>query len=88
VVIEEGGQQLLWFDGLLPLPVGSSINIDNIPGGPQVALDPELFPTGRADAIVVELNLWGTQGDSRVLVLRVQLTDPGGQGEDFAFLAP
>ena len=57
-------QRLLWIDGFMPLPIGSRINLDNIPGHPQVLLDRERFPRGRADAIVVGINLWGTQSAS------------------------
>ena len=81
LVMESDPQhQLLWFDGLLPLPIGSRINLDNASGGPQVPLDPGRFPTGRADAIVVGHRLWGTQSSSRVLVLTVELTEPGDEG--------
>ena len=71
------GVQLLWIDGLMPLPIGTRINLDNIPGHPQVPLDPEQFPNGRADAIVIGINLWGTQGAGRTLVLNVELVEPG-----------
>jgi hypothetical protein len=72
--------QLIWFDGLLPLPIGSRINLDNIGESPQVPLDPERFPSGRADAIVVNLRLWGTQSEHRCLVLEVELTEAGDVG--------
>lgn len=70
-------QQLLWIDGLLPLPVGTRIQLDNIPGYPQVELDPNRFPGGRADAIVVGMSLWGTQSPLRTLLLYVELELPG-----------
>jgi hypothetical protein len=38
---QETEDQLLWFDGLLPLPIGSRINLDNIGESPQVPLDLE-----------------------------------------------
>lgn len=77
LVMEEDDTQLLWIDGLLPLPIGTVINLDNISGHPQVPLDSERFPNGHADAVVTELHLWGTQGDERVLVLKVKLLAPG-----------
>jgi hypothetical protein len=47
LVTEDGGEHhLLWFDGLVPLPVGSRIEINNNAGGPKVPLDPERFPGG------------------------------------------
>jgi len=81
-LIQESGSdaQLLWLDGLLPLPIGSRINLDNLRGLPQVPLDSERFPNGRADAVVVGVRLWGTQGNGRVLVLEVELTEAGGVG--------
>ena len=50
-LVIEGNSQLLWFDGLLPLPWGSRIEINNLAGrDDHVPLDPERFPTGRCDA--------------------------------------
>jgi hypothetical protein len=84
VLRKEPQEQLLWFEGLLPLPIGSVINIDNIPGSPQVPLDQDEFPKGRADARVVGVHVWGIQGDSRLLVLEVELLRPGSR--PFAFV--
>lgn len=81
-LVQEQGtdDQLLWIDGLLPLPIGSRINLDNLSDHPQVPLDVERFPRGRADAVVVNVRLWGTQSPARCLVLEVELTDPGDVG--------
>ena len=76
---QENQHQLIWFSGLLLLPIGSRINIDNVSGFPAVPLDPGRFPTGRADAVVVNVRLWGTQGPS-CLVLEVELTEAGDVG--------
>jgi hypothetical protein len=75
-------RRLVWIDGLLSLPVGSRINLDDVPGGQHVRLDRKRFPTGHADAIVVGHRLWGTQRPGGgILVLLVELTPPGGQGD-------
>ena len=39
-------------------------------------LDPERFPNGNADALVVGVRVWGTQGNP-ILVLDVELVHPG-----------
>jgi hypothetical protein len=80
VMTKEPQQQILRFEGLLQLPIGSRISLDNVPGRPQLPLDRERFPTGRADAIVVGHRLWGTVAESRCLVLIVELTDRGDEG--------
>ena len=78
VIEAESQRQLMWFDGLLNLPVGARIELTNIEGDPEVELEPERFPSGRAaDAIIVGVRLWGAQSDSRFLVLEVQLVSPG-----------
>ncbi len=64
------GIQLLWIEGVLPLPIGSRINLD----GMQVPLDPERFPKGTADAVVVSVSMWGTPNTGARLVLEVTLT--------------
>lgn len=82
-VTEQGGGHLFDFDGLLPLPIGTRINLDNLDnldGEPQISLDPERFPTGHADAVVVNVRIWGTQDSSRLLVLEVELTEAGDTG--------
>ena len=81
-LVQEAGSddQLLWLDGLLPLPMGSRINLDNVGDLPRVPLDPERFPSGRADAVVVGVRVWGTQSPGRVLVLEVELNEPGERG--------
>jgi hypothetical protein len=54
VMEAESQRQLLWFDGLLNLPIGARIELTNGEGLPQVELEPERFPSGRAaDAVVV-----------------------------------
>jgi hypothetical protein len=80
VVTKDSQQQILRFEGLLELPIGSRISLDNVPGYPQLPLDRERFPTGRADAIVVGHRLWGTVAESRCLMLIVELTDRGDEG--------
>jgi hypothetical protein len=77
---EDSDDPLLWFDGLLPLPIGSRINLDNAGDLPRVPLDRERFPNGHADAVVVRVGVWGTQGAGRYLVLEVRLTEPGDEG--------
>ncbi len=79
LVQEAAGRQLMWLDGLLPLPLGSRIELDNIEGGPQVPLDPERFPTGQADAVVVGVRLSATQSAGRCLILEVDLRGGGPQ---------
>jgi hypothetical protein len=71
------GERLCRFKGPLWLPLGSRIQFDNVPGFPQVHLDSERFPDGRADGIVTKVSLWGTQAPSRVVVLSVVLVLPG-----------
>jgi hypothetical protein len=82
LVMEKEGGQLFTFDGFVPLPIGSRIEITNrdIPAGrsiPKVPLDPERFPGGAANAVVTGLRVWGTQAQSPCLVLDVELTLPG-----------
>jgi hypothetical protein len=76
LVQEREGDIMLSFDGLLVLPLGARINLDNLPELPAVPLDPELFPNGHADAIVVGIYLRGTQGAEPALVLEVELAGP------------
>ncbi|MFZ0667091.1 MAG: winged helix-turn-helix domain-containing protein [Acidimicrobiales bacterium] len=80
VVMEEDDDgnttELLWIDGLLHLPVGSVINLDNVFDMPHVPLDPAQFPGGHADAEVISLRLAGTQGTRSVLYLMVKLVSP------------
>ena len=79
-IVMEGNSQLLKFEGVLCLPIGTRIHIDNNIGeGETVPLDSELFPNGRADAIVREIKLWGTQSPARALILDVQLREPGSE---------
>jgi hypothetical protein len=77
---KEPQQLILRFEGLLQLPIGSRISLDNVRGRPQVPLDRKRFPSGSADAIVVGYRLWGTVAESRRLVLFVELTDRGEEG--------
>jgi hypothetical protein len=72
-LIMEGNDQILWIDGVLSLPIGARINLDNVAGLPQLPLAVERFPRGRADAVVTGVRLWGTMGAGRVLVLEVQI---------------
>jgi len=76
-VHERDGEPLMWLDGLLPLPVGTLIRLDDLPGVTHVVLDPDRFPTGRADAVVVSVELAGIQGDDPSLVLVVDLEGSG-----------
>lgn len=62
LVRERGERPLVWLDGLLPLPIGARIELDDL-------------PTGRADAVVVGVTL---VGESRFLALEVELHDAGG----------
>jgi hypothetical protein len=78
LVHERDGSDLLSFDGLLVLPIGAQINLGNLPGLPQVLLDSDRFPNGHADATVVAVRVFGTQGADPVLVLEVELSGPGG----------
>jgi hypothetical protein len=79
LVQERGtGDQLLWIEGVLPLPIGSRISLDNLPSHRQVPFDPERFPTGTTDAVVVNVSLWGPQSPIGCLVLEVKLTEPAG----------
>jgi len=43
-LINDGEEPLLWIDDLLVLPLGAGINLDNIPGGPEV-VDRSRFPS-------------------------------------------
>jgi hypothetical protein len=78
LVQESGGGDLLTFEGLLILPIGARINLDNLPGVPHVQLDAVRFESGHADAVVVGVRVWGTQGADPVLVLEVELSGPSG----------
>ena len=81
LVKEKDGGHVLWFDGLLPLPVGTRIHLDNRPGRPdqpQVPLDPERFPSGRANAKVIGVRISDTQSSNRCLVLDVELVPADG----------
>jgi hypothetical protein len=78
LVQERDGNNLLSFDGLLVLPIGAQINLDNLPGLPQVPLDADRFPNGHADATVVAVRVFGTQGADPILVLEVELGGAGG----------
>jgi hypothetical protein len=80
LVVESHGGQIMWLEGLLPLPIGSRIHIDNVDPLVRVPLDVERFPRGRADAVVVAVRIWGTQSRFRCLVLEVELTEPGEPG--------
>jgi len=78
IVMDEGHTQLFKFEGLFFLPIGARIQIDNGVGdGTDVPLDAEKFPSGRADAIVTGIRLWGTQSSKRVLILDVEVRDVG-----------
>jgi hypothetical protein len=79
----ETQEQLIWFDGLLTVPIGTIIHIDNQSGGPPIPLDPEQFPSGSADAKVVEVRIWATQTDESCLCLYVQLNAPGESDWDY-----
>ncbi len=57
---------------------GSRISLDNLPSHQQVPLDPERFPTGTTDAVVVNVSLWGPQSPIGCFVLEVKLTEPVG----------
>ncbi len=85
LVKEKGGGHVLWFDGLLVLPVGTRIHLDNRPGRPdqpQVPLDPERFPSGRASAIVVGVRISDTQSSNRCLVLDVEMVPADGSEDE------
>jgi hypothetical protein len=77
IVMDENHTQLFKFEGPLCLPIGARIHIDNGVGGDNVPLDDEKFPSGHADAIVTGLRIWGTQSPRRVLILDVEVKDPG-----------
>lgn len=63
LVVDEAGGELLWVEGVLPLPRGSRIELG----------DP------RADGIVTGVRLSGAwAGGSPLLVLTVRITEPGG----------
>lgn len=79
-IVLDGNTALLKFEGVLCLPVGSRIQIDNIDSEAEVPLDIERFPAGHADAVVMGIRVFGTQGGSAsALILDVKLTDPGSQ---------
>jgi hypothetical protein len=77
IVMDGGHRQLLKFEGILCLPIGTRIHIDNVLEGAEVPLDGERFPNGHADAIVTGIRLWGTQSSARALILDVELREPG-----------
>jgi hypothetical protein len=61
LVMDGAGRQLLWIDGVLPLPEGSRIEL----------MEP------RADGVVERVRLWGAaQGVVPLLVLVVRLETP------------
>ncbi len=77
VIEQRTGNQLLWLDGVLVLPLGARINLDNVPAHQHVPLDSDRHRRGYLDAVVVGMYLWGTLGDNRCLVLEVELGPPG-----------
>jgi len=80
LITEQGGGHLFYFDGLIPLPIGTRINLDNLEGESRVPIDHERFPSGHADAIALNAFVWGTQSSNSCLVLEVELTEPGDIG--------
>ncbi len=85
IVFDESHTQLFKFEGLVCLPIGTRIHIDNgIEGVIDVPLDAEKFPRGRADAIVTGIRLWGTQSPNRVLILDVEVRNVGSTIWDVA----
>jgi hypothetical protein len=81
VVDSKNDVPLMRFDGLLPLPIGTRINIDNGVTDKTVPIDTTRFPNGRADAVVVSARVWGTQGNEPpLLVLYVNVTEVGNEG--------
>ena len=79
---KETGDHLLWIEGLLPLPIGFRINLDNLPTHPHIPLDLERLPAGTTDAVVVSLRMGGTQNAVGCLVLEVELTESSGIGHE------
>ena len=79
LIIEEEGEPLFWINGLLALPIGSRINLDNrgIEGAVLVPVDAERFQSQVVDAVVVGVEVRDTQHQSRFLALIVELTNPG-----------
>lgn len=67
--------ELLLIDGLLLLPIGAHINIDNNNDYSKIPINAKDFPDGRADAVVVGTRLWGTTGRPQ-LILEVELKLP------------
>ncbi|MDQ2726564.1 MAG: hypothetical protein M3Y91_01565 [Actinomycetota bacterium] len=69
---------LFWFDGLLPLPIGARIHLDNASGvAPRPSLPAEFSEVG-ADAVVVGVTITRLQeGEARFLALEVELHEPG-----------
>jgi len=62
LVMEDGGRQLLWIDGVLPLPEGARIEL----------------AAPRADGVVTRVRLAAARpGVTPVLVLDVRLYDAG-----------
>ena len=78
---QKSGDQLLWIEGLLPLPIGSRINPGNVPGHTPLPTNPARTSLDGVDAIVVSVNLWGIQSAVGCLVLEVELTEPHGPGD-------
>jgi len=78
IVMDEGQTQLWKFEGLFCLPIGARMHIDNdVDNDRNVPLDIEKFSSGRADAIVTGIRVWGTQSSKRVLILDVEVRDVG-----------
>jgi hypothetical protein len=71
-LLREEGLPLLWIDGLLPLPPGARLHLDNLPGGPEI-VDRHRFPSGHADAIVIAVEVFGAVSDESHLALAVEL---------------
>ena len=78
IVMDQDHTQLFKFEGIFCLPIGARIQIDNGVGdGVDVPLNAEKFPSGRADAIVTGMRIWGTQSPKRALIVEVEVKDVG-----------
>jgi hypothetical protein len=65
LIMDAGSQrQLLWIDGLVPLPVGARVELNR----PHRAV--------AVDGVVTSVRLWGAEGGSSTLVLDVMLIEP------------
>lgn len=74
IVMDQDHTQSFIFEGLFCLPIGARIPINNgVDDGEGVPLDAEKFPSGRADAIVTGIRLWGIESPKRTLILDVEL---------------